>query len=77
MTSSGFLRDPDKGLKTMDMDETKQKEQQLKETAQKKNLVIMKSKNGYMLVDYYTSRIVAGRDYSLSLDDTERFLEGY
>jgi beta-lactamase regulating signal transducer with metallopeptidase domain len=61
----------------MDMDEKKQKEQQLEETAQKKNLVIMKSKNGYMLVDYYTSRIVAGQDYSYSLDDAERFLAGY
>jgi hypothetical protein len=61
----------------MAMDDKKQKEEQLKEKAQKNNLVIMKSKDGYMIVDYYTSRIIAGRDYSFSLDDVEQFFAGY
>lgn len=59
------------------MDETTQKEEQLKKQAQEKALTVMKSKNGYMLVDYYTSRIIAGRDYSFSIEDVERFLASY
>jgi hypothetical protein len=56
------------------MDEQKQKEEALIKAAREKNLTVMKSKKGYMIVDYYTERIVAGHDYSFTLEDVERFI---
>ena len=56
------------------MDEQKQKEEKLYKAAMEKSLTVMKSKQGYMIVDYYTERIVAGHDYSFSIEDVERFL---
>jgi hypothetical protein len=56
------------------MDILKQREELLFEKAQRNNLTVMKSKKGYMIVNYYTNRIVAGRVYRFSLDDVEQFL---
>lgn len=57
------------------MHERKQKEEQLKEAAMKKSLTVMKSKKGFMIVDNYTQRIIAGHEYGFSLEDVERFLK--
>ncbi len=56
------------------MDELEQREEELFKNAKKKALTIEKSKAGYMIVDYYTETILAGRDYSLTLDDVERYI---
>jgi hypothetical protein len=56
------------------MDESKQKEEMLFKSAKEKALTIEKSKKGYMIIDYYTERILAGRDYSLTLDEVEKYL---
>lgn len=37
----------------------------------------MKSKKGYMIVDYYTERILAGHDYTLTLNEVEKYLADY
>jgi hypothetical protein len=57
-----------------DMDEIAQREEELFKKAADMTLTVMKSKKGYMIVDYYTERILEGHDYSLTLDDVERFL---
>jgi hypothetical protein len=56
------------------MDEIKEKEETLKREAEKQGYILMKSSKGYMIVNYYTSRIEAGHDYSYTLDDVEKYL---
>jgi hypothetical protein len=56
------------------MEGIKEKEERLKKSAEKQGYILMKSKQGYMIVDYYTSRIIAGHEYSYSIEDAERFL---
>jgi hypothetical protein len=58
------------------MDELKQREEELFKSAKKKALTVEKSKTGYMIVDYYTERILAGHDYSLTLEDAEKYVSG-
>lgn len=57
------------------MDEQEQKEEKLYKAAREKLLTVMKSKQGYMIVDYYTERIVAGYNYSFSIEEVERFIK--
>jgi hypothetical protein len=56
------------------MEDIKEKEGRLKKAAEKQGYILMKSKNGYMIVNYYTSRIIAGHEYSYSIEEAERFL---
>lgn len=56
------------------MVDIKEKEEELKKAAEKKGYTLMKSQKGYMIVNYYTSRIEAGHDYSYSLEDVEKYL---
>ncbi len=56
------------------MDVLKQREEELFKCAKGKALTIEKSNKGYMIVDYYTERILAGHDYSLTLDEAEKYV---
>lgn len=56
------------------MNELRQREEKLVKSAKEKALTIEKSNKGYMIVDYYTERILAGHDYSLTLDEAERIV---
>lgn len=56
------------------MNELRQREEKLVKSAKEKALTVEKSNKGYMIVDYYTERILAGHDYSLTLDEAERIV---
>jgi hypothetical protein len=56
------------------MNELKQKEEMIIRNAKEKALTVEKANKGYMIVDYYTERILAGHDYSLTLDEVEKYI---
>lgn len=56
------------------MNELKQREEKIMRSAKEKALTIEKLNKGYMIVDYYTERILAGHDYSLTLDEVEKYI---
>lgn len=56
------------------MNEIKEKEETLKQEAVKQGYTLLKSAKGYMIVDFYTGRIIEGHDYSFTQEEVKRFL---